>query len=67
VVDDKYQGKGLGKKLLDMLIAVAEEKGLESIYGVVLPDNAGMINLAKNLGAIIKHEPEETIVEIKLG
>jgi len=66
VIDDKYQGKGLGKKLLDMLITIAEEKGLESIYGIVLPENVRMVNLCKKLGATVKHEAEETIAEIKL-
>jgi len=33
VVHDDYQGKGLGYKLVDMLIGIGQEKGLEKIYG----------------------------------
>src|SRR5208337_4882397 len=36
VVSDKYQAKGLGIKLVDMLIEVAKEKGVESIYGIIM-------------------------------
>ncbi len=41
VIADKYQEKGLGTKLVDMLINVAEEKGLESIYGIIMPGQCG--------------------------
>jgi acetyltransferase len=66
VVADKYQGKGLGTKLVDMLISVAEEKGLESMYGIVLPENASMIHLCEELGFTVKRGHEEVTVELKL-
>ncbi|HYA21929.1 MAG TPA: GNAT family N-acetyltransferase [Thermoproteota archaeon] len=67
VVADKYQGKGLGTKLIDMLISVAEEKGLGSIYGIVLPENANMIHLCEKLGFTVERKHEEVMVELKLG
>jgi acetyltransferase len=66
VVADKYQGKGLGTKLIDMLISVAEEKGLESMYGIVLPENANMIHLCEKLGFTVERRHEEVLVELKL-
>jgi acetyltransferase len=66
VVADKYQGKGLGTKLIDMLISVAEEKGLESMYGIVLPGNANMIHLCEKLGFTVERRHEEVVVELKL-
>ena len=66
VVADKYQGKGLGTKLIDMLISVAEEKGLESMYGIVLPENANMIHLCEKLGFTVERRHEEVVVELKL-
>jgi acetyltransferase len=66
VVTDKYQGKGLGTKLIDMLISVAEEKGLESMYGIILPENVNMIRLCEKLGFTVKRSHEEVTVELKL-
>ncbi len=66
VVADRYQGKGLGTKLVDMLISVAEEKGLESIYGIILPDNTSMIRLCESLGFRIDRRQDEVFAELKL-
>ena len=66
VVADDFQGKGLGTKLIDMLIEIANEKGLETIYGVVMPENTRMIELCKKLGFDVRYTPEEVIVELNL-
>lgn len=66
VVADEFQGKGLGTKLVDMLIGIGEEKGLESIYGIVLPDNKKMMDLCRALGFDIKYGHEEVLVELDL-
>lgn len=58
VVHDDYQGKGLGYKLLDMLIGIAQEKGLEMIHGIVLTENKRMLEICEALGFTIKHLPE---------
>ena len=54
LVADDFQSKGLGLKLTDMLIGIAQEKGLKSIYGIVLNDNWKMLGLVKKLGFTIK-------------
>jgi len=66
VVADKYQRKGLGLKLVDMLIEVAKEKGVDSIYGVILAENRSMINLCEKLGFTMKRHEENVIAELKL-
>ncbi|MCE8423535.1 MAG: bifunctional acetate--CoA ligase family protein/GNAT family N-acetyltransferase [Candidatus Methanoperedens sp.] len=58
VVHDDYQGKGLGYKLLDMVIGIAAEKGLEMIFGIVLTDNRKMLTMCQDLGFTVKHLPE---------
>ena len=60
LVHDDYQSKGLGPKLVDVLIGVAEEKGLERIYGEVLTENQQMIAVCKKLGFTIEMADEET-------
>ena len=58
LVHDDYQGKGLGYKLVDVLIGIAQEKGLEEIYGFVLTDNRKMLNVCKKLGFIVEGMPD---------
>ena len=52
VVHDNYQGKGLGYKLMDVLIGIAQDKYLNSIYGIVLSDNERMLRATKKLGFV---------------
>ena len=47
LVADNFQGSGLGTKFMDTLIDIGRKKGLKSIYGIVLPENGGMLALAK--------------------
>jgi acetyltransferase len=67
VIADKYQGKGLGTKLVDMLIEVARDKGVEAIYGVVMSGNMAMIRLCEKLGFVIRREQDNVIAELKLN
>jgi acetyltransferase len=54
VVHDHYQGKGLGFKLMDVLIGIAQDKSLNSIYGIVLSENERMLRATKKLGFVPK-------------
>ncbi len=54
LVADDFQDVGLGHKLTDMLIGIAQEKGLKSMYGVILKDNTRMVGLARSLGFTIE-------------
>ena len=50
VVHDRYQHKGLGSRLVEMLIEIGREKGLEEVVGEVLTDNEKMLGLCRKLG-----------------
>jgi acetyltransferase len=56
LVHDTFQGKGLGYKLMDVIIGIAQEKGLEEIYGTVLSRNHKMLQMARKLGFTLKRE-----------
>ncbi|NJD68955.1 MAG: GNAT family N-acetyltransferase, partial [candidate division NC10 bacterium] len=58
VVHDDFQGKGLGYKLVDMLIGVAQDKGLAEVTGTVLTDNTSMLRVCETLGFRTTHQPE---------
>jgi acetyltransferase len=67
VVHDDFQGKGLGHKLIDMMIGIAQEKGLEKIYGMVLTDNSKMLRACEELGFSVSHLPDGiSMVELDL-
>jgi acetyltransferase len=59
LVHDNFQGKGLGYKLTDMMIGIAQEKGLEKVYGFILTENKKMLKISEELGFTIKHLPDE--------
>ncbi|MBN1663197.1 MAG: bifunctional acetate--CoA ligase family protein/GNAT family N-acetyltransferase, partial [Deltaproteobacteria bacterium] len=50
VIQDKFQGKRLGSKLIEMLIGIARERGLEEVRADVLTDNTNMLNIFKRMG-----------------
>lgn len=67
VVHDDYQGKGLGYKLVDMVIGIAQEKELEKIYGIVLTDNRAMLRICDELGFSVRDLSDGTTwVELAL-
>lgn len=50
LVHDKYQGRGLGTKFVELLVDIAREKGLEDVRADVLTDNRRMMNVFNRLG-----------------
>ncbi len=50
VVSDDMQGKGLGHKLMNCLMAAGRSRGLKVIEGEVLTNNYGMLKLMSKLG-----------------
>ena len=50
VVADDFQNNGLGRKLISSLIDIGREKGLKTIYGMVMRGNYKMLGLARKLG-----------------
>jgi GNAT superfamily N-acetyltransferase len=67
-VEDRWQGKGLGMALTRHLIDAALRRGIRVFTGVVLPENARMLNLLKDLDLPEKLRYEEGVefVEIEL-
>ncbi|MGR4869720.1 GNAT family N-acetyltransferase [Variovorax sp. LARHSF232] len=58
-VADDWQGLGLARHMMEELIALAREHGLQRIEGIVLPDNTGMRGLAARLGFTDTAWPED--------
>jgi acetyltransferase len=65
LVHDEFQGKGLGFKLTDMIIGIAEEKGLREVTGYINSDNRRMLQVVQELGFVIESS-EDSITCVKL-
>ncbi len=51
-----------------MLIGIAQERGLEAIYGIVLTENEKMLRLCKKMGFVSMRLPDGiTRVEMALN
>ena len=49
-VEDRWQGRGLGLALTRRLIEAALKRDVRVFTGVLLPENARMLNLLRDLG-----------------
>ncbi len=61
IVSDYYQGLGLGTKMVDYVLDLAKEKGIESVYAIMLPDNYRALSLTKKMGFKIDYLSDGTI------
>lgn len=57
LVDDRWQGKGIGRRLLSVLLQLAQRTRVRWLYGDVLADNAPMLALARRLGFVQQAHP----------
>lgn len=69
VLADVWQGRGIGKRMMDKLIGIARARGLARIYGDVLSTNIGMLDFCRRLGlrpARLPEDPTVTRVTLQL-
>lgn len=66
LIHDEFQGKGLGFKLVDMIIGIAQDKGFTEIGGHVSADNHAMLGVAHDLGFTLEGR-EDGVVAVKLA
>lgn len=59
VVADDYQGRGLGRRMMERIIALARERGLEEMVGFVLAANDGMLDMCHRLGFVDRVDEED--------
>ncbi len=63
LVEDEWQGEGVGGKLLLELIKHGEADGLDGIEGIVLPTNRAMIHVAEKMGFESVYDKELNVVK----
>jgi len=66
LVEDQWQGRGVGAVLLVQLMKISKALGFGRIWGIVHPDNHRMIRLTRALGGQIMGSPTDSQLEILL-
>ena len=68
IVHDKFHGRGLGYKLVDLVIGIAEERGFKRLVGTISADNQRMLDLVEELGfSAVSTSDGVTRVRLDLG
>jgi acetyltransferase len=62
VVADKWQNRGIGTRLLALLMEAARAKGFKTMEGEVLAENIPMLNLVRRLSFALRQEPDSPTV-----
>jgi acetyltransferase len=55
----ELKGRGLGRRLMEILIEAAEARGVRTVLGHILVDNVAMIRLARAVGFQITRDPDD--------
>ena len=65
IVEDAYQGRGVGKKLLQVLIYFAMRMGFTEVVASVLAENKGMLKLLESSGLDWTTRVEDSVAEMR--
>ena len=61
IIADPWQGLGLGTKMVDRALEICEDMGVETLYGIMLPDNYRAISLMKKMGFTLTYLEDGTV------
>ncbi len=64
VVEDAYQGRGVGSVLLEHLAAAARDAGVERFVAEVLPQNSAMLNVFADAGYEVSRRYADGVVHL---
>jgi acetyltransferase len=67
VVSDAHQRQGLGRHLMQRLIAIARERGIKYLAGQVLAENTPMLHLLHSLGFSQPVSAADQVVRVELA
>jgi len=62
IIRDKWQGLGIGAKLVDYVIEIAAEMGVKKIVAIIMNENYRAINLVEKMGFLLKKQDDDTII-----
>jgi acetyltransferase len=62
VIADAWQGRGIGRHLMQKLIDVAGNRGVPRLYGEILATNHAMLTMMRKLGFRMERHPQDATV-----
>lgn len=65
LVEDAYQGRGIGQLLLEHLAQAARERGVAKFVAEVLPDNSRMIQTFRDAGYKVASGYEDGVISLE--
>jgi GNAT superfamily N-acetyltransferase len=65
VVEDAWQGVGIGRQLLNDLVALAAERGVRELTATTQPDNAQVIGLIRRLLPDATFTPDDDVLAVR--
>ena len=66
VVGDPWQGQGIGEELLKRCLNIARDMGMNTVWGLALENNTGMIKLGDKLGMTREWNREFEAFELRI-
>lgn len=66
LIEDRWQGLGLGGALTERLIGAARERGIRRLYALVTPENAPMLGLLRDLEVPTRTGQEDGATRVEL-
>lgn len=64
LVDDSYQGRGIGRRLLERLTEVARDQQVTELTASVLASNARMLRLARSMAASATSQLSDGVIDV---
>jgi acetyltransferase len=59
IVRSDWQGRGLGRQLMTLMIDYARARGLATVWGTILHENTGMIEMVRRLGFVVHADKDD--------
>jgi acetyltransferase len=66
VVSDRFQRQGLGTHLLQLLVNIGRQEGVERIFGQILPENHNMHRVSKKVGFTVSFDRENEVARAEI-
>ena len=66
VVEEDYQGRGIARRLLGHLVAIARKHGIRRFVADVLPDNRAMRAVFARAGLAVRERREGGVVRVEI-
>jgi RimJ/RimL family protein N-acetyltransferase len=66
LIEDDWQGRGLGRALTELLLVLGRERGLVELRAIVLSENIRMQRLLTAFGGRVRRTEDPETIEVKL-